>query len=237
MYKITNVSQKSLSLSDLAEQSGLEPRTIRSYIERGLLAGAEGRGPKAAYSAEHLARLKAIQRIRDLRRDLTLDEIRRQLQQFSPAQIRALAAEEGASLTALQPEAPQSALAYLRSLRSHQTGDDRVLYCEMPLLDAQEDSEAGNTESNLLDISDELALSYLAPESDQQTTVEQAVQLLERITGPQTVPRTVQERTWHRIEITPDIELSVRAGFQPEQLAQFQRLGDLLRHLLTRGTS
>ena len=186
-----------------------------------------------------MARLKAIQRIRDLRRDLTLDEIRRQLQQFSPAQIRALAAEEDVSLAALQLDAPapQSALAYLQSLRPRRTTDDMVRYQRSPdFLEDRIDSEAAKTESTLSD-ADELALSFLAPESDQQTTVEQAVQLLERITGPQTVPRTVQERTWHRIEITPDIELSVRAGFQPEQLAQFQRLGDLLRHLLTRGTS
>jgi len=233
---ITGVSQKSLSLSDLAEQSGLEPRTIRSYIERGLLAGAEGRGPKAAYSAEHLARLKAIQRIRDLRRDLTLDDIRRQLQQMSPAQIRQLAGDEAVSFAMMEQQAPQSALEYLRLLRRNDSCGDTIDDCaRAPEL--QDFLEAGKAESALSEI-DELALSFLEqPESDQQTTVEQAVQLLERITGPQTVPRTVQERTWHRIEITPDIELSVRAGFQPEQLAQFQRLGDLLRHLLTRGTS
>lgn len=233
------MSQKTWTLSELAEQSGLEPRTIRSYIERGLLAGAEGRGPKAAYSAEHLARLKAIQRIRDLRRDLTLDEIRRQLQQLSPAQIRALAADEPmiSASPQLDGPAPQSALAYLQSLRPRRATDDMVRYDMAPdFLEDRIDSEAAKTESTLSD-ADELALSCLGPESDQQTTIEQAVQLLEKITGPQTVPRTVQERTWHRIEITPDIELSVRAGFQPEQLAQFQRLGDLLRHLLTRGTS
>jgi hypothetical protein len=39
---------------------------------------------------------------------------------------------------------------------------------------------------------------------------------------------------WQRIAVTPDIELSVRAGFDDTLVAAFRELADLLRHLLQR---
>ena len=54
------MEEESLTLAKLAEQTSIEPRTIRSYIERGLLPGAQSRGRGAVYLAEHLNRLKVI---------------------------------------------------------------------------------------------------------------------------------------------------------------------------------
>ena len=49
-----------LTLPELAEATGLPPRTIRFYIARGLLDGPLKAGRGAAYTAEHLARLDRI---------------------------------------------------------------------------------------------------------------------------------------------------------------------------------
>src|SRR5262249_39135160 len=78
---------ESYSLNDLAEATGFEARTIRSYIERGLLPSAEARGRGASYSVEHLNRLRAIQILRRARPNIQLNEIRLFLQQMSPQQI------------------------------------------------------------------------------------------------------------------------------------------------------
>lgn len=51
-----------LTLSELAEQSGVPGRTIRFYISRGLLSGPAGAGRSAAYTREHVERLDAIKR-------------------------------------------------------------------------------------------------------------------------------------------------------------------------------
>src|SRR5271157_2972339 len=80
-----------LSLAQLADKSGIEPRTIRSYIERGLLPGAQSRGRGAGYFAEHLNRLRVIQHLRRLRPNATLNDIRMQLQHLTPQQIQAFA--------------------------------------------------------------------------------------------------------------------------------------------------
>jgi hypothetical protein len=68
-----------------------------------------------------------------------------------------------------------------------------------------------------------------------QTTVEQIVDALEQLSGKRSSPRSVRTETWQRIEITPDIELSIRGDFDEEQRAQFHRVADLLRYLLARG--
>lgn len=65
---------KPLTLEDLAIKTGLSLRTLRFYMQEGLLQGPETHGKYASYSPEHLARLKMIQRLKDLH--LPLQEIR-----------------------------------------------------------------------------------------------------------------------------------------------------------------
>jgi len=86
--------ENSYSLKDLADATGIEERTVRSYIERGLLPGAESRGRAASYSKEHLSRLQVIRSLRRARPNIGLSEIRIFLQNLSPEQIDRLAAGE-----------------------------------------------------------------------------------------------------------------------------------------------
>ncbi len=86
--------ENSYSLKNLADATGIEERTVRSYIERGLLPGAHARGRAATYSKEHLSRLRVIQSLRRARPNIGLSEIRIFLQNLSPEQIDRLAAGE-----------------------------------------------------------------------------------------------------------------------------------------------
>lgn len=70
------------TMSDLERESGVTARTIRYYIAEGLLQPAYGRGPTAVYDADHLLRLRYIQRLKDER--LPLGEIRERLNQLTP---------------------------------------------------------------------------------------------------------------------------------------------------------
>src|SRR5579864_1408392 len=85
------MQSESYSLSELSGVTGLEERTIRSYIERGLLPGAHTRGRTASYSNEHLARLQIIMSLRRARPNIGLSEIRIFLQNLSPDQIKRFA--------------------------------------------------------------------------------------------------------------------------------------------------
>jgi DNA-binding transcriptional MerR regulator len=72
----------SMTLSEIADASGLPARTIRFYIARGILPGPLKAGRGAAYTPEHVARIAEIQRLQSEGR--TLAEISRRLSEEAP---------------------------------------------------------------------------------------------------------------------------------------------------------
>jgi DNA-binding transcriptional MerR regulator len=208
------MDDRTFTLAELAEATGIEARTIRSYIERGLIPGAESRGRGATYTADHLNRLKFILALRRARPNVSLSDIRIQLQKVTPEQLTAHAG--GGMITA----------AVL--------GD---------LTDQDDDPDAPRTgsllEPGVADLDPEprtdrtVALTR-PPSPTQLTGAERLVQALQKLScyaAPAPVSKT---ETWHRIAVTEDIELSVRAGIGVDQLAMFRELADILRHLLNR---
>src|SRR5215213_10390607 len=85
--------QPALDLSQLSDAADVSPRTVRYYIQQGLLPSPEARGPGAHYGPEHLDRLRLIKRLQ--REHLPLSEIRRRLDSLGPAEIRRLVEEGG----------------------------------------------------------------------------------------------------------------------------------------------
>src|SRR4051812_2075356 len=76
-------------LEDLADRAGVSPRTVRYYVQRGLLPAPVFRGRDTVYSGEHLVRLRAIRRLQE--RFLPLDAIQVEIARRSPDELRALA--------------------------------------------------------------------------------------------------------------------------------------------------
>jgi len=107
-----DVTPDPLDLTELADRAGVSIRTVRYYIQQGLLPKPEARGPGAHYKEEHLDRLLLIKRLQ--REHLPLAEIRRVLESSAgelPAPrtardyIRAVLGEPVAQYaTASQPE-------------------------------------------------------------------------------------------------------------------------------------
>lgn len=64
-------------IAELAQRTGVTPRTIRYYVAEGLLPPPTGAGPQRFYDPNHLLRLEAIQRLKE--QYLPLAEIRRRL--------------------------------------------------------------------------------------------------------------------------------------------------------------
>jgi DNA-binding transcriptional MerR regulator len=79
-------------LDELAERAGVSARTVRYYVQRGLLPAPQFRGRDTAYGAAHLTRLKAIRTLQ--KRFLPLDAIEAELGRATDAELTALA--EGA---------------------------------------------------------------------------------------------------------------------------------------------
>ena len=75
-------------LEELAKRSGVSARTVRYYVQRGLLPAPAFRGRDTTYNEEHLFRLKAIRKLQD--RFLPLDAIEQELASRSAEEIRKL---------------------------------------------------------------------------------------------------------------------------------------------------
>ena len=80
-------------LEELAQQAGVSARTVRYYVQRGLLPAPVFRGRDTVYSDEHLLKLKAIRQLQE--RFVSLDAIQRQLEHCSRDELCALVAAPG----------------------------------------------------------------------------------------------------------------------------------------------
>ena len=59
------VTERSYKIDELARASGMSVRTVRYYVQRGLLPAAAFRGKDTAYDHGHLVRLRAIRRLQE----------------------------------------------------------------------------------------------------------------------------------------------------------------------------
>jgi DNA-binding transcriptional MerR regulator len=81
-----------LLISELAKRAGVSVRTIRYYIKEGLLPSPRSRGRYSVYDEDYLFRLELIKRLKQAY--LPLKEIRVQLSELTPEDIRTLLASE-----------------------------------------------------------------------------------------------------------------------------------------------
>jgi DNA-binding transcriptional MerR regulator len=76
-------------LDELARAAGTSTRTVRYYVQRGLLPAPAFRGKDTAYGREHLVRLKAIRRLQEAY--YPLDAIAVELERRSTEELERLA--------------------------------------------------------------------------------------------------------------------------------------------------
>lgn len=96
---------ETFKLDELAEQAGVSARTVRYYVQRGLLPAPTFRGKDTAYDRGHLVRLRAIRRLQE--RFLPLDAIQEELDRRTPAELERLA--DGKDMPAPAPQIPAPA--------------------------------------------------------------------------------------------------------------------------------
>jgi len=88
-----------MKLSELAEAADVAARTIRYYVQRGLLPAPEFRGKDTAYGEAHLLRLRAIRRLQQAH--LPLEEIQVRLESATRAELERMA--DGGAIAASVP--------------------------------------------------------------------------------------------------------------------------------------
>lgn len=196
------------TLEDLVSISGLSLRTVRYYIQEGLLPGPDSRGKNARYTEEHLKRLEWIQRLKEHHRPL--GEIRILLNNMTPKEIKALLEgqdmmqdflsnfkENGESVSS-SSLVGLSALEYIRGI-------------EGKLPNIQESTEKKRS-----------------PVANETPTALISTGNLENQESPSTIHFP---ESWQRIIIRDGIELNLRVPISSEDEARIEELITLSRQL------
>jgi DNA-binding transcriptional MerR regulator len=197
-----------LTLEDLAKQSGLPLRTLRFYIQEGILQGPDTHGKYARYSEQHLDRLKLIQRLKNLR--LPIQEIRHLLNNMTPEEISQIRQYQDVlkpnmdmnsynrSAKSTPPSPGASALEYIHDL---ERGRDNI----QPFIKYSTD-----------DVMIPNNLRAVPPP---------------RITKKQNKKEVRDEETWKRVVIGEGVELNVREPMNTEEEEKVKQLIEMAQKL------
>jgi len=191
------------SLTDLARQADVTPRTVRYYIGQGLLPGPIGQGPAAHYDGSHLDRLRLIKRLQ--LQHLPLAEIRSRLEELDDDQISDLAADVEPAPTPDQDIQPgRSALAYIQGVLGGSPIQPQI----------------GAAPAN------SFAPQLMASRAREPTTDYLLKPPPVKLRSPGS-----DRSTWERISLAPDIELHVRRPLDRQSIKQLDQLLEAARTL------
>lgn len=123
-----------LDLSQLASAAGVTPRTVRYYVQQGLLPSPGTRGPGTRYDRSLLDRLQLIKLLQ--RQHLPLSEIRRRLEGLDDDGVR----QALRSLPETRPN--DTALGYVRRVLSRVEEPDDSLFAAFASPQAAEQAAA-----------------------------------------------------------------------------------------------
>ena len=203
---------QTFTLQELEAQTGVKARTIRDWIDKGLLPKARGRGPTASYATEHLELILAVRRLRE-EVGLPLKQIETILPRLGsemvgrigrgeePVETVFLDTESPPSEALASPAAPrESAREYLQDLRQR---PHRAL--------------------------------ARASGRQQQSPVRALMTALKQVCSPRPANARARGEWWAEVPITKDLHLRAR-NLPPEELRHLERAADLLAALLAQPT-
>lgn len=220
IYK--HMTEKEISLEKLSQLTGIEQRTIRSWISQGLLLPPNRTGRGAQYPKWNLDRALAVRALKELHGE-SLASIRKKLMLASDSEIREWAQEAGT--TQISMESPREYLKRIqvRDLQERRIEDRSIILNSIRAPRFRKNHVADSKPAK--NFQKEQMFSDVAG-------VEGLIQLLQSILA-KPVPRRARGKTWTRISITPDVEISIRGELEPRDRALFEQLADLFRAILT----
>lgn len=210
-----------LTLEELSERTGVEARTLRSWISEGLLSPPFKAGRGARYPSGNADRALAVRALKEVH-GLSLSDIGRRFMLATEDQVRGWACEIAPTF------APRgSARDYLRRIRA---ADAARLSPGPP--------DKGAAPALAEDALPPRVVRGMgvAPPARDLTQIERLIVQLEQALGTP-APRRSRGAVWTRIAVTSDLEISVRGDLEPRERALFEQLADQFRAILTGGTT
>lgn len=198
-----------LTLEDLAKLSKMSIRTLRYYIQEGLLPGPDTRGKFASYSREHLARIKMIKRLKD--KYLPLQQIKQLLDNMSEDDIHQMMQYQDE----LYPGMNQSRFEINQEVSSPESGSNALDYIR-----------ALEQEHGLIQ-------SATEPKPVVVRSPSKEFFMNEKLDPYQSPPSPrVRRESWRKIIFLDGLELHVSSAREKEFKAEIQQLIEFARNLL-----
>jgi len=212
--------ENGLTLEELSKQTGVEQRTLRSWVSEGLLAPPLKAGRGAKYPNDNADRVLAIRVLKDIH-GLSLAEIGKRFMFANPDEIRSWAREAVGTHSRTG-----SVRDYLNKVRSPGSVAERSIPREKPPVF----SSSARRQSSRSEYGEGTPLLQES-EKQQLGNVER---LIHQLAGLLNLPAPRRSRgiSWVRISVTADLEISVRGDFKPHERVLFEQLADQLRAIL-----
>lgn len=193
-------------ISELAERTGVSTRTIRYYIEEGLLPQPEIQGKYAVFNEDYLVRLKLIKYLKDAY--LPLREIKRKLETLMIPEMHDLVRKFELD--------PVRALAEL-DIYPAERGRNLT-----PAFDEEESSESAH--------------DYIQRTLNRQPAAVRERPVVfnaAAMPAPRSAPEPVSE-SWQRVDLAPGVELNIRQPQPQSMRVKLAEVIELARKILSR---
>ena len=215
-----------LTLEELSERTGVEARTLRSWVSEGLLAPPFKPGRGARYPASNAERALAVRALKDLH-GLSLSEIGRRFMMATEDEIRKWAVEAGPTT------APSgTARDYLRRIQAQSAAEEPPARSLGSFAKRQSSMEASFEPRFSKPSMSSLRKTRSDERQAELASLERLIFQLEKVLEAP-APRRSRGAIWTRISVTPDLELSVRGELEPRERVLFEQLADQFRAILT----
>lgn len=220
------MSENEITLEELSERTGVEARTLRSWVSEGLLAPPSKTGRGARYPASNADRALAVRMLKDLH-GLSLSEIGRRFLMATEDEIREWALAAGPT------SAPRgSARDYLSRIQ----GRGIKPLAAQTLMDTEPQASFLSEPKFERPPTRFPFKAHLSLRGEDRTAdlanIERLILKLEQVLETP-APRRSRGAIWTRISVTPDLELSVRGDLEPRERILFEQLADQFRAILT----
>ena len=223
------MSDEELKLEELSERTGVEPRTLRSWVSEGLLAPPFRPGRGARYPAANADRALAVRALKELH-GLSLSEIGHRFMMATNDQIREWALEAGPTSVPRGTAREYLSRIRMRSVSLEPTQDSESVPWET-LYSPEPDGPPRKPRSGRMPSRTRRA-SRAAVRQEELASIERLILQLEEVLDAP-APRRSRGTTWTRISVTPDLEISVRGDLDPRERILFEQLADQFRAILT----
>ncbi len=201
------------SISELSELTGIPVRTIRSYIQQGLIPRPRSLGRGATYSSTALDRLFAIKAYREVDGN-SFEEIRAKF------------------LTLSQDEITEKADPYRRSTQSGTAGDNAsALDYLTQLRNAMGGEWTGEVASSGTPKSS-TSVASLSEISSTDSPIDRALERMAGLASSGPTRRSTKSDPWIKLVVNQDIELHIREAAVGADLGKYELLVDYIREAL-----